>query len=154
MTRSTMRTTFLLILPIVFNSCCIGAGKCAQDSYSSRFRIVEGTTGHDLIFGMNNIYDKDQIKMYSLSGTDTIHHMCEPGPNPNPGEDSLLYADFDYRRFETVFISLKTAVVDTIDVRYPSVEVRCCPDYRTVELISYNNLPLHKVDGGIIVIEK
>lgn len=150
-----MKILFYLIIPLTLTSCCLGNRKCNQDNNSSRFRIIDKTNGKDLVFGPANIYDKNNITFFSLSGTDTIFHYCVAGPNPNPGQDSLLYVEFDYRKIERVFIRLNNYDIDTLTLTYQNIDASpCCKDYTDVKPISINNNYLEQIGEGITIIKK
>ena len=143
------------IFPLTIASCCLGNRKCNQDYTSARFRIVNSLNGQDLVFGSSKIYDKDLIKFYSLNGTDTIFHHYGAGPNPNPGQDSLLFVDFDYRKQNVVFVRLTNSDIDTLNVIYELVDASpCCPDYSAAKPSSINSRPLEVMTGGITIIKK
>lgn len=144
-----------MIFPLTLASCCLGNRKCNQEYNSARFRIVDFANGQDLVFGSSKIYDKDFIKFYSLNGTDTIFHHYGAGPNPNPGQDSLLYVDFDYRKKETVFVRLTNSDIDTLYLFYQLVDASpCCPNFLSVKPVSFNNSALEQLSGGITLIKK
>ena len=144
---------FSILFPFI--SCCIGNRKCQQDDNSARFRILDKITGNDLVFGPSRIYDKNFISFYSLNGTDTIFHSFSAGPNPQPGQDSLLFVQFDNRKKLTVFVRLNNADTDTLGLSYVSVdEAPCCPDFLEVVPLSYNNRSLDQSPGGITIIKK
>lgn len=150
-----MKTLFYFILLLTLTSCCLGNRKCNQDYNSSRFRIVDKTSGNDLVFGSNKIYDKYFITFYSLNGTDTIFHHYGAGPNPNPGQDSLLFVVFDYRKKEMVFVRLSNTDIDTLSLSYPIVDASpCCPDYTSAKPTSLNNNYLEQITGGITILRK
>lgn len=150
-----MKLLSFIILPITLASCCLGNRKCIQDINSSRFRIVDKISGNDLVFGSTSVYDKSMIKFYSLNGIDTIYHNYGAGPNPNPGEDSLLYVNFDYRKKDTVFVKLSDADIDTLSVTYPIIDGSpCCSSYTSVKPISLNNNFVEEISGGITILKK
>ncbi len=150
-----MKTAILFILPVVIASCCMGNRKCQTDNYNTRFRIVDKTTGKDLVFGPDMVYDKSIIRFYSLNGTDTIYHHYGADANPNPGQDSLLYVTMDYRMAETVFIQLSSTDRDTMAVTYPLTDASpCCSDFKTAQPVSVNNVSLEQITGGIFIIKK
>ena len=133
----------------------MGNIKCNQDYNAARFRIISLTNGNDLVFGSTKIYDKNFIKFYSLNGTDTILHHYGAGPNPNPGQDSLLFVDFDYRKKETVYVLLTNSDIDTLKLSYQIVNASpCCQDYYAVSPTSYNNNSMQTINGGITIIKK
>ena len=142
-------------LPLIIISCCLGNRKCPLEFNSARIRIVNSTNGNDLVFGSTRIYDKNFIVFYSLNGLDTIFHHYNPGPNTNPGQDSLLFVDFDYRNYETVFLRLTNSEIDTLHLNYQLIHASaCCDDYLSVKLNRFNNEPLEMLDGGITLIRK
>jgi len=150
-----MKIFFYSLLALTITSCCLGNRKCKQDYSSARFRIVNSINGQDLVFGSGKIYDKNFIKFYSLNGTDTILHNYGAGPNPNPGQDSLLYVDFDYRKQNVVYIKLTNSDIDTLNVIYELVDASpCCPDYSSVKPINFNNKQLEVLTGGVTLIKK
>ncbi|MEK7226147.1 MAG: hypothetical protein AAB221_10725 [Bacteroidota bacterium] len=151
-----MKIFFYILLPIIIlSSCCLGNRKCNADDNSARFRIVSAINGQDLVFGSSKIYDKNTIKFYSLTGTDTIFHHYGAGPNPNPGQDSLLYVNFDYRKKETVFVLLNNADIDTLNLTYETIDGSpCCPDHMDVKPSRYNSNLLQTISGGITIIKK
>lgn len=151
-----MKIFFYILIPtIIVSSCCLGNRKCSGDYYSARFRVVSAVNGKDLVFGTSAIYDKNLIKFYSLNGTDTIKHHYGAGPNPNPGQDSLLYVDFDYRKYQTVFVLLNNTDIDTLGLTYETIDGSpCCPDHKNVKPVSYNNNLLQTANGGISLIKK
>ena len=150
-----MKTFFYFLLPLTLASCCLGNRKCNQDNNSSRFRILDKTNGNDLVFGSAKIYDKSFIVFYSINGVDTIFHRYEAGPNQKPGQDSLLFVDFDYRKKETVFVRLSSSDVDTLTLSFQIVDASpCCPDYTSAKPISLNNNFLEQVTGGITILRK
>ena len=150
-----MKTFLYFILPITLASCCLGNRKCNQNYNSSRFRIVSLTNGQDLVFGPAKIFSKESIKFYSLNGTDTIFHTYGAGPNPNPGQDSLLFVQYDYRNKEIVFIKLNNNDIDTLNLVYDVVDASpCCEDYTAVRPNLYNNSSLQQISGGITLLNK
>lgn len=150
-----MKTFLYFFLPLTLASCCLGNRKCNQDNYSSRFRILDKTNGNDLVFGPAKVYDKNSIRFFSLNGTDTIFHHYGAGPNPNPGQDSLLFVAFDYRKNEIVFVKLNSLDIDTLTVIYHLEDASpCCTDYSVVTPTNFNNNPLEQITGDITIIKK
>lgn len=150
-----MKPFFYFLLPLTLASCCLGNRKCNQDYNASRFRILDKTAGNDLVFGPSKIYDKSFITFYSLNGVDTIFHNYGAGPNPTPGEDSLLFVNFDYRKIETVFVRLNNTDVDTLVLSYQLVDGSpCCPDFTFTQPILYNNNYIKETRGSITILRK
>jgi len=151
-----MKTLLILSLPaLLLFSCCFGSRKCLPDLNSARFRIISSANGQDMVFGPSKIYNKNLIKFYSLDGADTIFHHYGAGSNPNPGGDSLLFVDFDYRKKDIVYVALNNSDIDTLVLNYTIVDASpCCQDYSKVQPASYNNLLLQTVYEGITIIRK
>ena len=150
-----MKSLLAIITPLIFISCCFGNRKCKQDDNNSTFKIIDKTNGNDLVFGSTRVYDKNAIVFYSINAADTVIHNYGSGPGPNPGHDSLLYVEFDYRKFATVFIRLNTSDIDTISLSYPIEDASpCCTDYSIVKPVSLNGLQLERTTDGIIVLKK
>lgn len=150
-----MKVFIYTLYPFILVSCCLANRKCKGDDFSARFRIVSLSTGKDLVFGSAKVYNKDSIKFYSVNGSDTIHHPFGAGPNPNPGEDSLLFVNFDYQKNENVFVQLTNTDIDTMTLSYQSTDgSQCCPDYTIVLVNSYNNKMPEAAPGGIILVRK
>lgn len=150
-----IRHIIIYCLPVILASCCFGNRKCKQDNNAARFRILDKGSGKDLVFGPARRYDPAFIRFYSVSGADTIIHNYGPGPSPNPGEDSLLYVDFDFRKPETVFLSLTGADTDTLLIRFEIIDpAPCCVNYTVAKPGFLNNQPLTQLSGGITVLYK
>jgi hypothetical protein len=133
----------------------MGSRKCNADSSAAIFRIVNSLTGQDLVFGSSKIYDKNLIKFYSLSGTDTIFHHYGAGPNPNPGQDSLLFVNFDYRKQNVVFVRLTNSDIDTMYIVYDVMDASpCCPDFSMARPSTFNSKALEVQAGGIAILKK
>jgi hypothetical protein len=152
-----MKIFFVLLIPLMtITSCCLtGDRKCYQGNNSAIFRILSGSNGQDLVFGPSGIYDKNLIKFYSINGIDTIFHYYGAGPNPNPGQDSLLFVTFDHRKKDTVYVLLNNSDTDTLYLKYQMVDgAPCCPDYSQIYPSKYNKTFLQTMSGGITIINK
>jgi len=142
-------------VPFAFSSCCFGNRKCKQDDLSVELRIVSTSNGQDLVFGPSKQYDKKQIVFYSLDGADTIFHHYGAAANSNPGGDSLLYVYFDYRKYGTVMMRLTNNDVDTLGIKFITVDVSpCCPNYYEVGGITQNNTAVQAITGGVYLLKK
>lgn len=145
----------IMFAALLHQSCCLGNRKCNQNNNTAAFRILSATTGTDMVFGPGKIYNKDSIRFFSLTGTDTIYHHYGASHNPNPGGDSLLYVSFDYRNFNVAYIRLNNSDVDTLNLDYKLMDgSSCCPDFKAVYPLSVNNRNIDRLTGGISVIKK
>ena len=150
-----MKIIFYYIVILTLTSCCFGNRKCPQDNKSTIFRLVDKTTGADLVFGPTGLYNKDSIAFFSLTGTDTVFHNYGAGPNSSPGQDSLLFVSFDHRNFETMFLRLNSLDVDTLRINYEIIDAGpCCNDYTNSQPLSYNNNPVKQIQGGVTALMK
>lgn len=139
---------------LLIGGCCLGNRKCNQEDLNERYRVLN-TSGMDLVFGPGKRFDKNTIRFFSLNGTDTVFHHYGPGPNPDPGGDSLLFVSYDYRKYETVFVKLDPTDTDTISIRYEAVDGSpCCPDYTAAVTARYNSVVPVTGFGGITVLKK
>ena len=112
----------VIIFPgMLFISCDPCTYECEPSIYNGSFRIVSATTGEDLVFGPAKIYDKDQIKFYSLKNTDTTFFEVKWTWTLN---DSIMLVAFAPRT-DTAYIRLSNSDVDTLKISYNSFE-RCC----------------------------
>ena len=73
-----MRALIIIIVTAILSSCdpCDNLD-CVSSDYYGQFRIISASTGNDLVFGPNKIYDKNQIRFYSLTATDTTFFNYE-----------------------------------------------------------------------------
>ena len=99
--------------------------KCAGDNIYGRFRITSAVDGKDLVFGQNSIYDKDDIRFYSLNGSDTIFFDYKNIEFRGDGYDSILHVQF-FPKADTAFMLLSDGDIDTIKLSYRKVDSKCC----------------------------
>lgn len=147
-----MKILLFFISILTLTSCCIGNRKCDLGNNYSNFRIIDKTNGNDLLFGSTKIYNKDSITFFSLNADDTIFHRSYP--YANPGQDSVLFVEFDYRKQTTVFVRLNNVDIDTLILTYPTITLRCCPDITSVKPISYNNRTVDQNSDGTTILKK
>src|SRR3954467_7032009 len=78
---------------------------CAANNYNGQFRIVSAGTGNDLVFGTNRVYEKNQIKFYSLKSTDTTFFEYQTIKFGGTGYDSILHVRF-YPQTDVAYVRL------------------------------------------------
>src|SRR5690349_19553827 len=88
---------------------------CAASNYYGQFRIVSASTSKDLVFGPNRIYDKNQIKFYSLKTTDTTFFDYQAIKFERAGYDSILQVHF-YPQTDVAYIRLSNGDIDTLKI--------------------------------------
>ncbi|MEO7444571.1 MAG: hypothetical protein ABIT96_11430 [Ferruginibacter sp.] len=138
---------------VLFASCCMGT-KCQQDYNSIRFRLLDKITGQDLVFGSAAPYRASQLKLYSLEGNDTIFHRVGAGIYPQPGGDSILFADFDYRKKSQAYLQLNNNDRDTLLLTYNIVETSCCESFTRVAVAQFNNATAGNGPNGSFILKK
>jgi hypothetical protein len=139
----------------MLKSCCTGT-KCVQTYLGSAFKIIDSQTGEDLLFGANRMYNPYLVRMYSISGSDTVYHNSRPGKySPPPDLDSLLFGGLSYDRYETIYVALNQWDIDTMTISYGRSDGgACCPDSYWIQSIDYNNMRLKKQTSELYIINK
>jgi hypothetical protein len=111
---------------------------CASDNYYGQFRIVSASTGNDLVFGTNRVYDKNQIKFYSLKGTDTTFFEYQTIKFGGTGYDSILYVRF-YPQTDVTYMRLSNGDIDTLNISYKTTQTKCCGSITEITNFRHNN---------------
>jgi len=130
---------FLVTILTAISSCdpCNNL-ECATDNYHGQFRIVSTTTGNDLVFGVNRVYDKNQIKFYSLKGIDTTFFDYQTIKFGGSGYDSILYVGF-YPQPDVAYMRLSNSDIDTLNISYKTTKTRCCGTITEIINFRFNN---------------
>ncbi len=137
------KTKLFFLLLIVLNAGCYIDKPCKDsnmvcpDSYESFFRITSKTDGKDLIFGPSSLYDKSEIKIFSLNGNVTTFANYEPYRLVLNGYDSVLHFNISSKP-DTLYIKLNINDIDTIYVTYGQTQGRCC-SFNSIRTLNYNN---------------
>jgi uncharacterized protein YuzE len=131
--------TFTIILGLVFFSCdpCKNLD-CVSDNYFGQFRIVNATDGTDLVFGPTKIYDKNQIKFYSLDDADTTFFDYQTIKYPDTGYDSIIYVRF-FPKADIAYMQLNNGDVDTLSISYNTFDTKCCGTITEITNFRLNN---------------
>ena len=111
---------------------------CAYDDYYGQFRIVSATDGKDLVFGPNKIYDKNEIKFYTLNGTDTSFFQPSALKSIDFGNDTVLQVKF-FPKVETAYIRLNNNDTDTLAITYETTNTKCCGTITEITNFRFNN---------------
>lgn len=111
---------------------------CVSSNYYGQFRIVRATDGKDLVFGPNKIYDKNQIRFYSLKGTDTTFFDYKVIRFPDTGYDSILYVLF-YPKADVAYMRLSNGDIDTFAISYNTFGTKCCGTITEITNFRLNN---------------
>jgi hypothetical protein len=133
--------TVTVILGLQFYSCdnC-GSLECAPNDYEGQFRIVSAIDGKDLVFGPTRIYDKDQIRFYSLNGAgaDTNFFDYQPMEYGGAGYDSILQVLF-LPKVNIAYMRLSNGDVDTFNITYTDFDTKCCGTVTEITTLRLNN---------------
>ncbi len=111
---------------------------CLSDNYSGQFRIVSAGDGKDLIFGPNKIYDKREIKFYSLKGTDTTFFEYETINFGGIGYDSILHVRF-FPKTDVAYMRLNNVDIDTLNISFNTFNTKCCGTITEITNFRFNN---------------
>ena len=130
---------FSFTLLSLFGSCELCSNiKCNSSNYDAQFRIVSITDGSDLVFGPTKIYDKNQIKFYSLNGTDSTFFEYTTISFPNTGYDSIVYVRF-LPGTDIAYMKLSDGDVDTLAISYNTNDSKCCGSVTDITNYRFNN---------------
>lgn len=111
---------------------------CNTDNYYGQFRIVSAGAGKDLVFGANRVYDKNQIRFFSLKGADTTFFEYQTIKFSGVGYDSILYVRF-YPQADVAYMRLSNGDIDTLNISYRTTGTRCCGTITEITKFRYNN---------------
>ena len=111
---------------------------CASSNYDGQFRIVSASTGNDLVFGTNRVYDKNQLRFYALKGTDTTFFDFQTIKFGGTGYDSILHVQF-YPQTDVAYIRFSNSDIDTLNISYKTTQTKCCGTITEIRNFRYNN---------------
>jgi hypothetical protein len=126
---------------------------CDEIFPDGHFRIVSVITGQDLVFGSSRIYDKNQIKFYSLMATDTTFFNYQAIKIAGTGYDSVLRVRF-YPSKEVAYMRLSNGDIDTLNISFKSSKTKCCGTSTQITNFRYNNSVNIPGDKGIQELKK
>ena len=127
-----MKLLLYTILFFAFSGCCLTGNKCNDDYTTLNLKIMDVTSGKDLLFGSSKIYDADSITLFSITGTDTIKYFCQP-QIALFANDSILFVDIDVPNNYPVYLRLNDSDIDTLQIAYAWYdEGRCCGNYKII----------------------
>ena len=151
-----MRKLFILpLLALVFYSCdeCSNLD-CVPNNYTAYLRLLKQPGNSDLIFGHSAVYHPDSIRIYMLSGTDTIFYQKQTIKVPGTVSDSMLAVSLSPEAFSNVYMELDNQDTDTLEVRYERFNTKCCSVITQIDSIRFNNQPMIPATEGIIYLSK
>lgn len=119
--------------------------ECVSNNYFGQFRIVRISDGKDLVFGPDKIYDKNQIKFYSLKNSDTIFFEYQTIKFSGAGYDSILYVHF-FPKADIAYMRLSNNDIDTLNISYNITNTECCGTITAITNFRFNNMT--NIPGG------
>ena len=145
---------FLFLLLILFISCdpCKNLD-CAYDDYYGNFRIVSTADGKDLVFGSNKIYNRNEIKFYTLNSRDTTFFELGAIKSIDFGNDSVLRVKF-FPKADTAYMRVSNNDTDTLVLSYQYNNSRCCGTITEITNFRLNNKTDLPGNSNIQVIRK
>jgi hypothetical protein len=126
---------------------------CITSNYSGRFRIVSAANGNDLVFGPAAVYNMNQIKCYSMRGSDTVFFNTKALNVNGAGFDSVLYINF-FPESAVGYIRLSNTDTDTLGLSFRRYTSKCCGDITEINNFKFNNLADLGGNGETRVIRK
>jgi hypothetical protein len=143
---------FILFLFLLF-SCSSEPCKQANcsDEFQSLFRVINKTTGTDLVFGPSRIYDGNGIKIFSVKNGDTVFQNYKA--ERWMGSDSALFLKLA-SKIDTVYVQLNGLDVDTMVLSYGQTTSRCCWSYKSVISVNFNNTGEQTNKAGEVLLKK
>lgn len=134
-----MKMFLCSISVLMFSACCLVGAKCEDNRTGLNLRLLDFITRKDLLYGTSKIYNADSIKLFSLSGTDTVNHYCVPCISYSAGYDSVLCVNINVVNNAPVFLQLSDSDIDTLQLLYSVNDGgRCCGDTKHIYRLRYN----------------
>jgi hypothetical protein len=135
---------FFLVSAVPYCSKCVDNGDSCADTFA--FNIVDATSGNNLVFGSNPIYNQDSVYL-----TTTIPgYSGKMSHSLNGKFESALLIPVD-----TFFLRLSPNDTDTLIMKYDFVKSKCCTNdrYGRVSEIFFNGSKVRK-EGDIYILRK
>jgi hypothetical protein len=111
--------------------------ECVTDNATGQFRITSATNGSDLVFGPARVYDKNQIKFYSMAGTDTNFIPSVAIPYNTNGIDSIIVVHF-LPKPDIAYMRLSNGDIDTFNISYTTRPSKCCGNITDIVKFNFN----------------
>lgn len=91
------------------------------------------------MFGPDKLYNKNRIKFYSISGSDTTFFKYEIIKFGNIDYDSILTVDF-FPKTNRAYMLLDNGDIDTLDLSYRTYKSKCCGTITEITNFRFNNM--------------
>ena len=148
------RRYLVLLFLILLNTQSCWVDPCdpnCSDSYSLYFRIMSMSTGQNLVYGPNKMFDRSQMKVFSIKGADTSISDVK-AIYGNRSSDSTLYFHLPAKT-DTAYLQLNTIDIDTLTLIYGLTTGRCC-SFTSIKAVNYNNRGMVQTRDSIVAFKK
>jgi hypothetical protein len=135
------------------NPCSNSYLGCSEDNYNSSFRIVSKIDGRDLVFRQARVYDRNNIKLYTLKGSDTTFLNFGAVYMPGIGYDSVLSVRF-FPVADVAYMRLSNGDIDTFNIKYRTQKDKCCDAVTTIDKLQFNSVELDFTNYGENTLKK
>lgn len=146
-----MKNFYKIIIIIIFSFALISCDPCMNNrgvcADAFNFRIVDKTSGADLVFSQNPAYHKDSVYLI----TNLPGYLCAMSASESNKFTSRLLIPVD-----TFYLRLNSADTDTLLMSYDFVKTKCCKTaagYGKVAGIKYNGVIANK-EGDTFIFKK
>ena len=135
------------------NPCSNSYLGCNESNYYSSFRIISKADGRDLVFKQGRVYDRNNIRMYTLKGNDTSFLSFGAVYMPGMGYDSVLSVRF-FPVADVAYMRLSNGDIDTFNITYRTQKDKCCDAVTTIDKLKFNSVELDFTNYGENILKK
>ena len=144
-------TALFLSISIFYIFSCSEAceGECLEET-NILMRIVSVVDSSDLVFGVNKVFNPEDIRVFSVSGSDSTFNAVNSLEFRFTSFDSILV--FDNRDFSIsrLFIDYGNSDIDTLNFSFSSID--CCYTYRFLNTTTQNGMNVYNRDIGDVFV--
>ena len=137
----------------VISSCFPCEDVECDDTPPYMYFVLVNATGQDLVFGPNNIYDRNRFTFYALTATDSTFYDYRIVETGDQRFESALRVLFDPIQ-EVAYMKLSDGDIDTLNISYTSTETACCGTSFEITHFHHNDSDDISADTGFQVLQK
>lgn len=133
-----LKFTLVGLVFIVLTSCspCRNLD-CIFSKYDFSFQIVDKATGENLVFGPNAVIEYEEIKLYSIIGSDTITYSTLVKGIDLKSQDKLITVEV-FPPTGVLFLEYPDKSRDTLSLTFSQRETECCGLVTSITSITRN----------------
>lgn len=141
----TIMKTFILCIVILSFGILWSCSPCrdadaAISIYELRFRLLDRTTGDNLLFGPNATLTLDDLKLYSLVGKDTLFYPLIPRQGfDSKNQNNQVFTEI-FPPASDVFLEYPDKTRDILFVTFSQRETECWGLLTNISSITRNQL--------------